>query len=536
MKSASGVMDDQTDITDRGQTQETLRQSADRLRGFIEAAPVAMCMLDRDMRYLAASRRWLTDFKLGIQDIIGRSHYDVFPDIPLHWKEVHRRCLKGAVERCDEDPFRRADGSLDWVRWEIQPWRDRMGDIGGIVIFSELVTARKRAEEALREGEARFRRLSEYSQAVVDNMAEGLYTVDTHGLVTYINPAAESLFGWTSADLLGRKMHDMTHYQYPDGRPFPASECAGLAVLQKGILLREHEDVFIHKDGRFFPVVYSASPLRAEGKTVGIVVAFRDDTQRRRAEEEIHRLNRTLEHRVAERTAQLAESNQALEAFGYSVSHDLRAPLRTMQGFAQALQEDYGERLDEDGRKYTDRIVAGARRMDRLIMDLLAYSRLRRSDLVLKSVDVMAIVTDATRQLATARSDRPVQIAIVEPLPAVTADRTTLTQVMTNLLSNAVKFVAPGVQPKVNVYAEHRDGLVRLWIEDNGIGIACEHQERIFRVFERLHGSESYPGTGIGLAIVQKGIERMGGRVGVESHIGVGSRFWIELAAAGGVA
>ena len=251
--------------------------------------------------------------------------------------------------------------------------------------------------------------------------------------------------------------------------------------------------------------------------------------QQSRLRQELHGYTQQLEQRVVERTAALQEANQELEAFTYSVSHDLRAPLRTIQGFAQALQEDYGDRLDDIGQEYIRYMAEGAVQMDTLIADLLAYSRLSRIDIVLQPVDLNAVVEAALKQLGRQIQERRAHITIKAPLPTVQAHRATLVQVVTNLLSNAMKFVPPDIQPKVQVYTQKQQDSIRLWVVDNGIGIAPEHQERIFRVFERLHGVEIYPGTGIGLAIVRKGLERMSGRAGVESQLEQGSRFWIQL-------
>jgi len=203
--------------------------------------------------------------------------------------------------------------------------------------------------------------------------------------------------------------------------------------------------------------------------------------------------------------------------------------LRALQGLSKALIEDYGESLAASGQDYCQRIATAASRMDTLIQDLLAYSRLSRADLDLKAIDLGTVLADVRLQLESDLREKKVELTAPDTLPTVLGHRATLGQVVGNLISNAIKFVAPGVAPRVRIWAEDQGEFVRLWVEDNGIGIAPQHQQRIFRVFERLHGVETYPGTGIGLAIVQKGVERLGGRAGLVSQEGQGSRFWIEL-------
>lgn len=240
-----------------------------------------------------------------------------------------------------------------------------------------------------------------------------------------------------------------------------------------------------------------------------------------------------LEQRVQERTTQLQSANEELRAFVYSVSHDLRAPLRTLQGFAQALLEDYSHQMDADAKEYIQFISDGAVQMDTLITDLLAYSQVSRTQMQLQPVDLNQAVTTALQQVSKSLQEQQAEVKVDQPLLTVMAYRPILVQAITNLLSNALKFTPESELPEIHIFAEEdiqaEQVWVRLWIEDNGIGIAPEHQERIFHVFERLHSSETYPGTGIGLAIVRKGLERMGGRTGVESRLGEGSQFWLAL-------
>ena len=265
-------------------------------------------------------------------------------------------------------------------------------------------------------------------------------------------------------------------------------------------------------------------------RLIGVVA---DITDRKLAEEALTSTNATLEAEVTERTASLGESNAQLDAFAYTVSHDLRAPLRAMEGFARILLDDYGPRLGDDGERYAGRIVGAAKRMEALIDDLLAFSRVQRAEVALQAVDPARGIDRAVTELRSAADDPSlITIDIAKPLPWIVADRVVFGQVIGNLIGNAAKFHQSGEPMHIVVRAERHADRVRIWVEDDGIGIAPEHHARIFNVFERLHGQETYPGTGVGLAIVKTGIERMGGTFGVVSSLNQGSRFWIELAAA----
>jgi signal transduction histidine kinase len=225
---------------------------------------------------------------------------------------------------------------------------------------------------------------------------------------------------------------------------------------------------------------------------------------------------------------ELREANQQLEAFTYSVSHDLRGPLRSLRGFAELLLEDHAVQLDESGRGYLERIKVAATRMDRLIRDLLEYSRIMREQLVLEPVSVAELVNEVAVNNGLPHS-ATLDLKVSDDLLPVVAHPTLLSQCFANLLSNAIKFVRQGQEPSVKVSTEARGERVRIWIEDNGIGIDPAYHQKVFGLFERVGDVSQHEGTGIGLAIVARAVERMGGRCGVESALGSGSRFWIEL-------
>ncbi len=235
----------------------------------------------------------------------------------------------------------------------------------------------------------------------------------------------------------------------------------------------------------------------------------------------------SLERRVTERTAKLEELNGELEAFSYSVSHDLRAPLRSLEMYARILCEEFGAVLPEEGRQYAERIAKNAEKMDRLTRDVLTLSRLTRGEMTLDSLDLDTVLSDVINQYPDLGAVHR-YIELSSPLGWILGHGPSLTQCFSNLLQNALKFVPEGRVPQVRVYSENRDGRRRVFVHDNGVGIDPVHHQRIFGIFERA-GSTKVPGTGIGLAIAKKAVERMGGSIGVESAIGAGARFWIDL-------
>ncbi|MBW4491928.1 MAG: PAS domain S-box protein [Oscillatoria princeps RMCB-10] len=291
------------DTSERKRTEDALRERSEQLRLFVDHTPAAVAMFDRQMRYLAASRRWLSDLNLGDQDIIGKSHYEIFPEIPNSWKEIHRKCLAGAVEKCEEDPFLRADGSTDWVKWEIHPWRTAKGEIGGIIIASEAITKRKQAEEALRQSEERFRLLVE---SVKDY---AILLLDTTGNVISWNAGAEKIKGYRASEILGK--HFSRFYTPADisaGKP----ERELLQAAQEGRF--EEEGVRVRSDGSEFWANVIVNALRDEsGQLRGFSKVTRDITDRKQAQEALKQARDQLEKRVGERTTELSRSNALLK-------------------------------------------------------------------------------------------------------------------------------------------------------------------------------------------------------------------------------
>jgi len=338
------------------------------------------------------------------------------------------------------------------------------------------------------------------------------------GTILMWTKGMQMLYGFSAGEALGKNSHELFGTKFPG----PLAEIENL-VRRNGYWCGELRHK--RKDGRQIWVA-STWTMHRDASEVAILIEVNVDiTGLKQAQEEIRRLNLELERRVEERTAALTETNRELEAFAYTISHDLRAPLRTMQGFGQALLEDYANRIDSTAAGYIARVANAASRMDALIQDLLAYSRLSRTDVRLEPVPLISVVRAAIEQLGAAGSG----IEVRQPLFTVLGHSSVVVQVLMNLISNALKFHTPGVAPRIRIFSERRQGWVRLTVQDGGIGIEQRFHKKIFDVFQRLHGVEAFPGTGIGLSIVRKGIERLGGRYGLESEPGKGSRFWFEL-------
>ena len=398
------------------------------------------------------------------------------------------------------------------------PIRDSAGTLLGTVLVFRDISEQRIAQVAMR-------RLS----AIVESSDDAIISKDLRGIITSWNEGAERIFGYSAAEMIGQSILILI----PADRK--EEERHILARLQNGERVEHFETIRQTKDGRQIEVSVSISPVKDnEGHIVGASKIAREITERKRmerelvqAKEQIERHAQDLESTVGQRTTELHRTIGELEAFSYSLSHDMRAPLRAMQSFSQIIASDYRDKLGVEGGELLQKVATAAERMDRLINDVLAFSRLSRQEIKLEPVDVEKLICDVIGERPELQEPNA-EIVIGSPLPPMLGHGASLTQCISNLLHNAVKFIDRGVKPKVCVFSETVGDKVRLSFQDNGIGIDKEAQHRLFALFQRVHDN-NYDGTGIGLAIVRKAVERMGGEAGVESEPGQGSRFWVQL-------
>lgn len=506
------------DLTELTRTRDALSATEERFRTLADHMAQLAWMADAEGRITWYNRRWYEYTGTTLEEMQERGwirlvHSD-------HASRVAQRDERGRSEGTSwKDVFPLCDKHRNdrWFLFHALPVRDAAGRVTQWFATYTDVTQQRETEAALACSEERLRHVMDAAE--IGNWDWYVRKGDLRW-----DERCVALFGLSSdRDLTYDRFLAVLHPADRDrvDRAVRQALCHGTPY--------EAEYRTRRRDGSERWVLAIGRAQRDEQGPVRMSGIALDITRRKEAEEALRRLTSELEDRVRERTADLEASNAALESFAHSVSHDLRAPLRTLQGFAQALMEDYAGSLPAEARDYARRISRGAQRMDGLITDLLAYNRLSRNALPIQTVSLRSVMREVEQQLDSVLRESGARLLVPEPLPCVAGHRATLLQVFSNLTANAVKFVAAGTPPVVRVTADRRGGWATVRVEDNGIGIEPEHRERIFNVFERLHGSDIYPGTGMGLAIVKKGVERMGGQVGVDSAPGKGSVFWVKL-------
>jgi PAS domain S-box-containing protein len=505
----------ETDISERKRVEADLRASEERFKKAFESSPAALVITRlEDGKILEANEGFAKLVGYGREELIGlRSVEAGLIGGEERAALAAQVSQTGKVEQ-EEVVLHNRDGQSRRVLASAEGMRLRGEEC---VVWTGLdITDRKRAEEGL----ARLAAIVEWSDDAIVSR-----TLD--GVIQTWNAGAERMFGYRAEEVIGRPVTLLI----PPERVH--EEARVLAQLRRGQPVEHYETVRLTKDGRRIDVSLTISPVRdSQGRVIGASKIARDIGDIVRARGVLASGKQELEWLVAERTARLQEMVGELEHFSYTITHDLKSPLRAMRGFAEMASLMCGDGVGEEVRELLGKISTAAERMDGLIADALNYSRSVRQELPLEDVDAGALLRGMLDSYPELQPDRA-RIVVEGRLPVVLANKAGLTQCFSNLLGNAVKFVGVGEKPEIRVWADqvpahgHRSEWMRISVEDKGIGISKEMLPRVFDMFSR--GSKDYAGTGIGLALVRKVAQRMGGRVGVESEEGRGSRFWIEL-------
>jgi PAS domain S-box-containing protein len=506
------------DITERRAAELALREKEAqlhatdrRLAEIVQGMTEACFALDREWRFTFVNDRTETLLRHRREEMLGRSIWEIFQKL---------------VGTPMETNYRRAMAERVPVAFEaLSPIAGRWLDIRlfptgeGLAAFLLDIDTRKEAEAVIRESEQRLR-------GILDTMFVFVGLMNLDGQIVEVNLAPLEAAGLTREEVLGRTVAESFWFSHSPAVQEQVREA--LARAAQGEVMRDDYLIRV-AGGQHITIDTTFAPLRdAAGRVAQIVGSAVDITERKRAEEQIHQLNAELEQRVIERTMQLEAANQELEAFSYSVSHDLRAPLRAVDGFSQAVLEDYGPQLPAEGQRYLETIRGGAQRMGNLIDDLLTFARLSRAPLSQHRVEPARLVRDIWEDLAPQREGRHVEFAC-GGLPACAGDAALLRQVWVNLLSNALKYSRPRDPAVIEIGSTAEAGETVYFVRDNGTGFDMRYAGKLFGVFQRLHRAEDFEGTGVGLAIVQRVIHRHGGRVWAKAEVDRGATFFFTL-------
>lgn len=430
--------------------------------------------------------------------------------------------------------------------------------------LNEEIIEHKKTWRELQEQQSRLKESEEQIRLLLNSTAEGIYGTDTRGNCTFINQSALKALGYEDrSQVIGRNMHKLIHHTKPDGSYYETAACDIRRAFSSGTGIHNEDDVFWRADGSCFPTEFFSYPIHKNEEIVGLVVTFWDITERKRSEKELLALKANLEIEVAQRTAELEEkvqkldksqrallymvedlnqvskevneerrklelSNKELDAFTYSVSHDLRAPLRAINGYSDFLLEDYAYKLDDEGKRFLRVIQNNASKMDRLITDMLNLSRISRAEMRMSKVDMGKVARSIFQELAS-REEQEQFVLEISTMPEVACDYSLIKQVWQNLIGNALKYSEKSEIKKIEIGSWEEEGKQVFFIRDYGAGFNPKYQDKLFGVFQRLHTEEEFKGTGVGLAIVQRIVSRHGGQVWAKSELQEGATFYFSL-------
>jgi PAS domain S-box-containing protein len=511
----AGFVSVNRDITQRKQAEEQLGKTYQKLNEIVASIQDDFYVLDRDWNFVYASKLFTSKVGKEPEDFVGNNIWRMFPK---HMGTVLEANFRAAMEKREIRRFE-VDGKYTaaWYRMTAFPSAE------GITVLGTDISERKQVEESLIESQAQM-------SGIFNSAMDAIISIDAHQRILIFNPAAEVMFQCEQAEAIGQPLERFIPERFREAHRQHIHNFG-----QTGVTNRAMNGFAIvigrRSNGDEFPSEASISQIDVAGKKIYTVI-LRDITERKRAENEVRQLNEKLEERVIERTAQLHAANKELEAFSYSVSHDLRAPLRAINGYTRILVEDYISVLDEEGKRICNIITAEAQRMGDLIDDLLSFSRLSRKEIQSAKVDMKALVHSVYGEL-TREPDRERIDFKVGKLPSTEGDPALLHQVWVNLISNAIKFSSKKDRAIIEVGTKKSDRENIYCVRDNGAGFDIQYVDKLFGVFQRLHSEDEFEGTGVGLAIIQRIVQRHGGRVWAEGDVDQGATFYFALPRSG---
>lgn len=522
--------------SDNSRIDEEFRQTSAYNRSLIEASLDPLVTISSDGTISDVNEATVQVTGFSREDLIGTDFSNYFTE-PAKAKAGYEKVFRDGSVRDYELQIHHRDGQVTPVLYNATVYRDSAGNIAGVFAAARDITERKKAEEAVSRANA-------YNRSLIEVSLDPLVTISPNGTISDVNDATVRVTGYSREELIGT---DFSRY-FTD----PSLAEAGYHKVFRTGSVRDYELGIRHKNGQVTPVLYNATVYRdASGKVVGVFAAARDITERKKAEDALLAAYNELDDRVKERTKELLEanrnlkrtaeelerrseelarSNMELQQFAYIASHDLQEPLRAISGFTELLEKRYHGQIDEKADRYIDFILDGTKQMHQVIQDLLEYSRVQTTAREFGLIDTNKAYDQALRNLQGSIAKKEA-IITKDHLPEIFADGIQITQLFQNLIGNALKFQRLNVVPEIHVSARQDGDSWVFSVSDNGIGIEPRFSNRIFKIFQRLHAKGEYEGTGIGLAICKRIVERHGGEIYVESTPDKGSTFFFTIPA-----